>query len=1197
MTALTIHGGEALMLRSVDGSRDATKDNLSQLLRTGASVTALCMFALAGPALAQTGNAAGQNTAGSTSPTNAPNADQTANPQDATTTAAPPTSAPEGQAAPATDDAGSDDVVVTGIRQSLANAQNIKRNSDTVVDAITAQDIGALPDRSVTEALQRVPGVSINRFAGNNDPDHFSVEGSGVNVRGLNFVRSEFNGRDTFSAGIGGQSINFADVPAELLGSVEVYKNATADLIEGGLAGTVNLNTRKPFDNKGFHIGGGVEANYGDFAKKWSPTGSLLVSNTWDTEIGRFGLLANASYSQLKSRADGIQVTNYQTRDGVQAATGTGTNTTVTCRSQLPGTTDTTRIFNADGSSIYRGCGVAGLAGADGFADPTALAYAPIGGQFRSQDYNRKRDGQALAVQWQSNDEKALFTAQFLRTHSSNAWGEHTFETAPDLSEYNTYPAGCQQNDRGPLNGAGNTTTRAECAINSAGQFTFGANQRGNGYNPAGGSFGNYVYDENGLFQSGYVTLPGTGWRTASSGSATTTVPTGGIQQSLSRRQVYDENLVKDAGLNLKINPDDHWSINLDADYTYARHQVTDLSIFGSTFADQELDLTGKLPSVIAHKPLTLAANWAAPNAALAAANDQQYFAGRDFQFWRAAMDHIEDSTGDEYQIKGDFAYKFNDGDLFQRIKFGARYAERSQDVRYTAYNWGAISEIWSGAPVTLNQGDTSRSSLYNFDNFFRGKTGGPPQAYYYNGDLVSGYNDAVAFAQTQNDIWRNQNGATASNRFLGAGQRAGAIPGTAFLPSEVANVRQEDSSAYAMIQWGNSDPIFGDIRASGNFGLRYVHTDIYSRTATAIPNRADLGVQDPFDTRCRVTTRTLPDGTVQTVQPSGVCNLGQAAYTSLQQFAVNGYASQPANFKNSYGYFLPSVNLKLGLSRDVIFRLAGSKVLTRPDFANIRPYVTYSLEPGSGTVTINAGNPDLKPATAWQFDATLEWYFGRVGQISVDAFYKTVDGFFYQSLVNRSVTNNGVTQNILARGPANYEGKGKIKGFEVAYQQTFDFLPSFLNGLGFNGNYTFIQSSGLPNSFLNGGTPSSTSTIAKGSLPLEGLSKHNINATLFYEKGPISLRAAYNWRSRFLLTAADVIFPYTSIFNDKTGQLDASAFINLNKYLKLGVQGVNLTNTTTKLLQAYKAGSNDLAPRSYFTNDRRYSVILRANY
>ncbi len=1162
----------------------------SKAILTSVSVTAMCVFALSAPAYAQTGAASGQNTAGSATSPNTPGTDP---------------AAPQTGDAAATDDAGANDIVVTGIRQSLANAQTIKRNSDTVVDAITAQDIGALPDRSVTEALQRVPGVSINRFAGNNDPDHFSVEGSGVNVRGLNFVRSEFNGRDTFSAGIGGQAINFADVPSELLGSVEVYKNATADLIEGGLAGTVNLNTRKPFDNKGFHIGGGIEANYGDFAKKWAPTGSLLISNTWDTPLGRFGILANGSYSRLRSRADGIQVTNYQTRDGVQAATGTGTNTTVTCRNQLPGTTDAFTLIpgtvnNAAGEAVPNPanvCGAAGTAGADGFADPMGLAYAPIGGQFRSQDYDRRRDGQALAVQWESNDERTTFTAQFLRTHSTNAWGEHTFETAPDLSEYNTYPAGCQQNGNGPLNGAGNATTRAECALNGSGQFQFGANQRGNGYNPDAGAYPNFVYDNNGLFQSGFVTLPGSGWRTASSGTATTTVPTGGAQQSLSRRQVYDENLVKDAGFNLKFNPDDHWSMNLDVDYTYAKHDVTDLSVFGSTFADSELDLTGNIPVVIPHKPLTLAANWATPNPALAAASDSQYFSSRDFQFWRAAMDHIEHSEGSEYQIKGDFAYKFDDGKFLNRIKFGARYAERTQDVRYTAYNWGAISEVWSGAPVTFNQGDTSRSSLYSFDNFFRGKTNAPPSAYYYNGDLINGYNSAVSFFQTQNDIWRNTNGATATNRFLAAGQRAGAIPGTAFLPSEVSRVTQEDSAAYAMLQFGSNDPMFGNIRVSGNVGVRYVHTTVLSQTQTAVPNRTELGVVDPYATRCVATTRTLPDGTVVTTQPGGVCSLGESEYNRLRNFATDGYASQPAFFTNSYGYFLPSANLKLGLSRDVIFRLAGSKVLTRPDFANIRPYVTYALEPGSGTVTINAGNPYLKPATAWQFDATAEWYFARVGQLSVDAFYKTVDGFFYQSLVNRSITNNGITQNIQARGPANYAGKGKIKGFEVAYQQTFDFLPGFLKGLGFAGNYTYIDSSGLPNSFLNGGTPSSDSTIAKGNLPLEGLSKHNFNATAFYEMGPISLRAAYNWRSRFLLTAADVIFPYTSIFNDATGQLDASAFVNLTKYVKLGVQGVNLTNTTTKLLQAYKAGSNDLAPRSYFTNDRRFSVILRANY
>src|SRR3546814_16300312 len=101
------------------------------------------------------------------------------------------------------------------------------------------------------------------------------------------------------STGVYGQAINFSDVPSELLGSVEVYKNATAEMIEGGLSGTVNLNTRKPFDQDGMLFSFDIEANYGDMAKKWSPTVSALLRANWDTGIGRVGLLADYSYSKI----------------------------------------------------------------------------------------------------------------------------------------------------------------------------------------------------------------------------------------------------------------------------------------------------------------------------------------------------------------------------------------------------------------------------------------------------------------------------------------------------------------------------------------------------------------------------------------------------------------------------------------------------------------------------------------------------------------------------------------------------------------------------------------------------------------------------------------------------------------------------------------------------------------------------------
>jgi outer membrane receptor for ferrienterochelin and colicin len=108
-----------------------------------------------------------------------------------------------------------EEVVVTGIRGSLFSAQVMKESADTFVDGLSASDIGALPDRSVAEALQRVPGVNIGRFKKTTDPDRFSVEGADVVIRGLPFVRSELNGRDVFSA-TGGTVLSFNDISPEL---------------------------------------------------------------------------------------------------------------------------------------------------------------------------------------------------------------------------------------------------------------------------------------------------------------------------------------------------------------------------------------------------------------------------------------------------------------------------------------------------------------------------------------------------------------------------------------------------------------------------------------------------------------------------------------------------------------------------------------------------------------------------------------------------------------------------------------------------------------------------------------------------------------------------------------------------------------------------------------------------------------------
>ncbi|MEG3088904.1 TonB-dependent receptor [Sphingomonas sp. PB4P5] len=201
-------------------------------------------------------------------------------------------------------DAGAgDEIIVTGRRAALEQADARKRNSETIIDSIVADDAGKLPDNSITEVLQRVSGVTIVRFAALNDPDHFSVEGSGIQVRGLTGVASRLNGREVFSAS-SGRALQFADVTPELMSAVDVYKASTADLIEGGTGGQIDLRTKLPFDfSKGLHVAATGELSMGDLAQKADLSGSILVSNKWETPLGEIGILGDYAYSRLSSNS------------------------------------------------------------------------------------------------------------------------------------------------------------------------------------------------------------------------------------------------------------------------------------------------------------------------------------------------------------------------------------------------------------------------------------------------------------------------------------------------------------------------------------------------------------------------------------------------------------------------------------------------------------------------------------------------------------------------------------------------------------------------------------------------------------------------------------------------------------------------------------------------------------------------------
>lgn len=198
-------------------------------------------------------------------------------------------------------DVSNGDIIVTGMRASLSSAQNIKRNAQQLVDSVVAEDIGKLPDNNVVEALQRVPGIQVSPRA--------RGESATVLIRGLPDVVTLVNGRNIFSTT--GRSLSLADVPADLVAGVDVYKSRSADQLEGGIAGLINVRTRRPFDFKGFEFALAGREVYSEQPDKIDPYASALISNRWSTGIGEIGALVSVSYHKTRYRDETIYSGGY----------------------------------------------------------------------------------------------------------------------------------------------------------------------------------------------------------------------------------------------------------------------------------------------------------------------------------------------------------------------------------------------------------------------------------------------------------------------------------------------------------------------------------------------------------------------------------------------------------------------------------------------------------------------------------------------------------------------------------------------------------------------------------------------------------------------------------------------------------------------------------------------------------------------
>ena len=211
------------------------------------------------------------------------------------------------------------EVTVTGIRAALEESLTIKKQSTNVVDVVTAEDIGKMPDKNVADSLRRVPGVTVSPAGANeggfDENDRVSLRGTGPSltqtlIDGHNVASGDWFVLD--QTGTVGRSVSYTLLPSELVSKIVVNKSSEADLVEGGVAGTVDIVTRKPLNDfkDPLTLQASAGAVYSDLPHKGAPQFSGLAN--WKSDSSTFGVLAQGFYEDRYLRRDGTEILGYQ---------------------------------------------------------------------------------------------------------------------------------------------------------------------------------------------------------------------------------------------------------------------------------------------------------------------------------------------------------------------------------------------------------------------------------------------------------------------------------------------------------------------------------------------------------------------------------------------------------------------------------------------------------------------------------------------------------------------------------------------------------------------------------------------------------------------------------------------------------------------------------------------------------------------
>jgi len=480
-------------------------------------------------------------------------------------------------------------------------------------------------------------------------------------------------------------------------------------------------------------------------------------------------------------------------------------------------------------------------------------------------------------------------------------------------------------------------------------------------------------------------------------------------------------------------------------------------------------------------------------------------------------------------EVRLDAKYEIDAG-VVSSIETGVNYSNRElsttpshmvNDPSTGAADW-THPAMWMGSgstgsgwhsPNTWGAVDTS-IFLPGEGNYMEGVSGNFPRQWL----SVSSYQDYVGASQDYLDTVEG----TADHPKVLAGWNtlyegnAGAV-----------NTEEKSTSVYLQV---NLEGELGDYYWSGNIGGRYVKTDTDASGTSTTIDRLSLKGGDTI--------------------PSQNAPVLTTEYTT---------------FSSSDDYFLPSLNLTLEVTDEDYLRFGSAKTITRPNMRDKSANFTESSW-GGNVVYIGGGDPNLKPYEVTQFDLSYEHY-GEHTSFSAGFYYKDITSFIsvftstgpFDVPVDQDLQDawdsEGLTGGVSysSSRPTNRIG-GTVKGVELAFMHTFDYLSGFWSGFGLQANLTLADSEDKDTvSVVRPGIPEPSSG-------LEGFADTSYNIVGFYDKDGVQVRLAYNYRDDFLASRYDGDGPR---YNEAYGQLDLSTSYDINENIKIMFEATNLTDET----------------------------------